>query len=196
MPPLLGTNLCSLRPGVERLAFSVTWVLEGVDPSDHSGLGDSNLRVVSRRFFRSVIKSRAALSYGEAQAIIDDPSDHSANARNLRLLLRLTRVMRTRRKSKGPGGKGTYMVNQYLVLRKLGQGSFGTVSLAQDTSFDRQFTDENPNGYFAVKEVKRNVFGGSGKSNQLRRASNAGSDLDADLAHEIAILKKEFLFFY
>lgn len=27
LPPLLGTNLCSLRPHVERLAFSVIWVL-------------------------------------------------------------------------------------------------------------------------------------------------------------------------
>lgn len=26
LPPLLGTNLCSLRPYVERLAFSVFWV--------------------------------------------------------------------------------------------------------------------------------------------------------------------------
>ena len=26
LPALLGTNLCSLRPHVERLAFSVIWV--------------------------------------------------------------------------------------------------------------------------------------------------------------------------
>lgn len=26
LPSLLGTNLCSLRSGVERLAFSVIWV--------------------------------------------------------------------------------------------------------------------------------------------------------------------------
>lgn len=26
LPALLGTNLCSLRPDVERLAFSVIWV--------------------------------------------------------------------------------------------------------------------------------------------------------------------------
>jgi exosome complex exonuclease DIS3/RRP44 len=37
VPPLLGTNLCSLRPGVERLAFSVTWVVEGVDENDPTG---------------------------------------------------------------------------------------------------------------------------------------------------------------
>lgn len=30
LPALLGTNLCSLRPFVERLAFSVIWVGKGV----------------------------------------------------------------------------------------------------------------------------------------------------------------------
>ena len=29
LPSLLGTNLCSLRPHVERLAFSVIWVCMG-----------------------------------------------------------------------------------------------------------------------------------------------------------------------
>lgn len=29
LPELLGTNLCSLRPFVERLAFSVIWVSRG-----------------------------------------------------------------------------------------------------------------------------------------------------------------------
>ena len=29
LPALLGTNLCSLRPHVERLAFSVIWVCRG-----------------------------------------------------------------------------------------------------------------------------------------------------------------------
>jgi exosome complex exonuclease DIS3/RRP44 len=33
LPALLGTNLCSLRPFVERLAFSVIWVGEGVSLS-------------------------------------------------------------------------------------------------------------------------------------------------------------------
>ena len=32
LPALLGTNLCSLRPHVERLAFSVIWVGFSNDP--------------------------------------------------------------------------------------------------------------------------------------------------------------------
>jgi exoribonuclease II len=33
LPHLLGTNLCSLRPYVERLAFSVIWVRFDVSPT-------------------------------------------------------------------------------------------------------------------------------------------------------------------
>lgn len=33
LPHLLGTNLCSLRPHVERLAFSVIWVCSGLPVS-------------------------------------------------------------------------------------------------------------------------------------------------------------------
>lgn len=32
LPALLGTNLCSLRPHVERLAFSVIWVSRSTVP--------------------------------------------------------------------------------------------------------------------------------------------------------------------
>lgn len=33
LPSLLGTNLCSLRPHVERLAFSAIWVCDGAGGS-------------------------------------------------------------------------------------------------------------------------------------------------------------------
>ena len=36
LPALLGTNLCSLRPHVERLAFSVIWVSKLVVIASHS----------------------------------------------------------------------------------------------------------------------------------------------------------------
>lgn len=38
LPSLLGTNLCSLRPFVERLAFSVLWVSGFVGREDRTGL--------------------------------------------------------------------------------------------------------------------------------------------------------------
>jgi exoribonuclease R len=56
---------------------------------------------VSHRFFKSVILSKAALSYGEAQALHDDPSQNDATTTSLRLLTRLTRVLRRRRNARG-----------------------------------------------------------------------------------------------
>lgn len=50
------------RGGVERLAFSALWEMT------------HNADVVSVRFTKSVISSRAALTYAEAQTRIDDES--------------------------------------------------------------------------------------------------------------------------
>lgn len=46
VPELLSSNLCSLRGGEERFAFSVIWEL------------DENAKVVSVKFTKSIIKSR------------------------------------------------------------------------------------------------------------------------------------------
>lgn len=62
LPSLLGTNLCSLRPHVERLAFSAVWEMT------------PDAEVVNVRFFKSVIASKAAFTYADAQARMDDPS--------------------------------------------------------------------------------------------------------------------------
>ena len=74
LPHLLGTNLCSLRPFVERLAFSTVWELT---PS---------AEVVNVRFFKSVIASKAAFTYEEAQNRKDDPSLNDAITESIRLL--------------------------------------------------------------------------------------------------------------
>ncbi|KAI8594093.1 hypothetical protein BDZ88DRAFT_8477 [Geranomyces variabilis] len=60
LPRLLCEELCSLNPGVERLAFSVTWRM------------DSSARVIGEPWFgRSIIKSCAKLSYDHAQRLIE-----------------------------------------------------------------------------------------------------------------------------
>lgn len=74
LPHLLGTNLCSLRPYVERLAFSTVWELT------------PNAEVVNVRFFKSVIASKAAFTYEEAQNRKDDLSLHDAITESIRLL--------------------------------------------------------------------------------------------------------------
>ena len=63
LPKALTVDICSLRAGVDRLAFSCVWTVD----ADGRAAGP-----VPPRFFKSVIRSRAALTYAEAQARIDD----------------------------------------------------------------------------------------------------------------------------
>ncbi|KAI9202792.1 uncharacterized protein BJ171DRAFT_511967 [Polychytrium aggregatum] len=64
LPRLLCEELCSLNPGVERLAFSVVWEM------------DRNGNIQGNPWFgRSIIKSCAKLSYDHAQAIIEGKDD-------------------------------------------------------------------------------------------------------------------------
>lgn len=59
IPSLLSTDLCSLHGGVERLAFSVVWEMT------------KDADIVDTRFHKSVIKSKGAFTYGEAQDRVD-----------------------------------------------------------------------------------------------------------------------------
>ncbi|XP_075648491.1 DIS3-like exonuclease 2 [Castanea sativa] len=63
LPPMFSENLCSLNPGVDRLAFSIF--------VDINYVGD----VVDRWIGRSVIQSCCKLSYKQAQDIIDGISN-------------------------------------------------------------------------------------------------------------------------
>ncbi|KAL2624039.1 hypothetical protein R1flu_008284 [Riccia fluitans] len=65
LPPLLCEELCSLNPGVDRLAFSVTWTV------DSSGI------IRDQWIGRTIIRSCAKLTYGHAQEMIDDNFDVS-----------------------------------------------------------------------------------------------------------------------
>lgn len=64
LPRLLCEELCSLNPGVERLAMSVEWTLD----SEGNVLGNPWLG-------KSVIKSCCKLSYGLAQKLCDDATE-------------------------------------------------------------------------------------------------------------------------
>lgn len=89
LPHLLGTNLCSLRPHVERLAFSVLWELNGE--------GDT----VNVRFFKSVIASKEAFTYEEAQLRKDDPKRKDAITESIRLLNHLAIKLKQKRQRAG-----------------------------------------------------------------------------------------------
>ena len=89
LPKPLTEDICSLRGGVERLTFSVFFRFDKV----------TNLPVpgIPPRFTKAVIKSNAALTYAEAQAMMDDAENDSGLARDLRAINRCARALRKRR---------------------------------------------------------------------------------------------------
>ena len=89
LPMLLGTDLCSLKPYVERFAFSVTWEIT------------ENGDVVGTKFSKSIIKSREAFSYEQAQLRIDDRSQNDELTQGMRTLLMLSKKLRQKRMDAG-----------------------------------------------------------------------------------------------
>ncbi|KAM7222276.1 hypothetical protein V8F06_002303 [Rhypophila decipiens] len=85
LPMLLGTDLCSLKPYVERYAFSVIWELS------------PDADIVNVRFTKSVIKSREAFSYEQAQLRVDDASQQDELTLSIRTLLELSKKLKQRR---------------------------------------------------------------------------------------------------
>ncbi|KAL7049702.1 hypothetical protein ACKWTF_003826 [Chironomus riparius] len=89
VPELLSSNLCSLRGNVERFAFSCVWEM------------DKDANIVKTKFHKSVIESKAALTYEEAQIIIDDKNKNDDIAKSLRQLNQLAKILKRRRIEKG-----------------------------------------------------------------------------------------------
>jgi len=89
LPALLGTNLCSLRPFVERLAFSVIWELS------------PEAKIVNVRFTKSVIASKEAFTYEAAQLRKDNPSLNDPLTTSIRLLNTLAIKLKASRMAAG-----------------------------------------------------------------------------------------------
>ncbi|KAJ8003405.1 hypothetical protein DPEC_G00147980 [Dallia pectoralis] len=89
VPELLSSNLCSLRCNVERLAFSCIWEI------------NSKAEIVKTRFTKSVINSKASLTYAEAQMRIDDTSMNDDITKSLRGLNQLAKILKKQRIEKG-----------------------------------------------------------------------------------------------
>lgn len=89
LPMLLGTDLCSLKPYVERFAFSVIWEIT------------ADADVVDVRFTKSVIQSREAFSYEQAQLRIDDVSEQDDLTKGMRTLLALSKKLKQKRMDAG-----------------------------------------------------------------------------------------------
>ncbi|KAL6940124.1 exosome catalytic subunit dis3 [Hanseniaspora vineae] len=89
LPMLLGTDLCSLKPYVDRFSFSVIWEL------------DDNANIVNVDFMKSVIRSREAFSYEQAQIRIDDPSQTDDLTLGMRALLEMSKKLKQKRLEAG-----------------------------------------------------------------------------------------------
>ncbi|CAM6111100.1 unnamed protein product [Calypogeia fissa] len=89
LPKPLTEDICSLRGEVERLAFSVIWEMT------------PDAEVISVQFTKSIIKSVAAMSYVEAQALMDDSRLSDPLTVDLRNMNRLAKIMRQRRIDRG-----------------------------------------------------------------------------------------------
>jgi exosome complex exonuclease DIS3/RRP44 len=89
LPSLLGTNLCSLRCNVDRLSFSCIWEIS------------PEMEILNVRFCKSVIRSRASLTYDEAQARLDDPKMEDTISKGIKILNRIAKKLRTKRIARG-----------------------------------------------------------------------------------------------
>lgn len=89
LPSLLGTDLCSLKPNVERYAFSTIWELT------------ADAEIVKADFTKSVIYSREGFSYEAAQKRIDNTSLQDDLTAGMRRLLRLSKLLRAKRMAAG-----------------------------------------------------------------------------------------------
>lgn len=90
LPPVLSNDVCSLNPGVPRFALSLFVVL------DREG------RVHERRYEHTLIECREALSYEQAQEVLDGAGTVSPEVDSaLRMLDDYARAVRARRVERG-----------------------------------------------------------------------------------------------
>ncbi|TID15762.1 hypothetical protein CANINC_004291 [Pichia inconspicua] len=89
LPMLLGTDLCSLKPHVERFAFSVLWEM------------DEDANILSVDYTKSIIASREAFAYEEAQIRIDDHTKQDDLTQGMRILLKLSKKLKQKRLDAG-----------------------------------------------------------------------------------------------
>ena len=90
LPKVLTENLCSLVGKKERLAFSVLWEFD-----------KNNLEIRNVKYGKSVIKSMAALTYQQAQNILNDKNDNSVMAQSIKILDLITRDLKRKRMEDG-----------------------------------------------------------------------------------------------
>ncbi len=92
LPERLSNQICSLRPGEEKLTYSC---LMEIDPKG---------KVIKYRIAKSLIQSRAKLNYDEVQAFFDTGKSNknlSGSEQTLKEMLKLSQILHQKRIAKG-----------------------------------------------------------------------------------------------
>lgn len=90
LPKVLTENLCSLVGNKDRFAFSVLWEVD-----------KNSLEIIDVKYTKSVIKSKAALTYQKASEIMNDSNDTSELAESIRNLNKIAKHLRAKRVDDG-----------------------------------------------------------------------------------------------
>ncbi|NXS56277.1 RRP44 exonuclease, partial [Brachypteracias leptosomus] len=101
VPELLSSNLCSLRSNVDRLAFSCIWEM------------NHKAEILKTRFTKSIINSKASLTYAEAQMRIDSATMNDDITTSLRGLNKLAKILKKKRID---NGETNSMVEEFMLL--------------------------------------------------------------------------------
>lgn len=151
LPMLLGTNLCSLKPYVERFAFSVIWEL------------DEDANIVNIQYMKSVIKSREAFSYEKAQNRIDDPKQQDELTQSMRVLLKLSKKLKQKRLDAGALNLASPEVKVHMDSETSDPGEVEIKKLLETNSLVEEFM------LFANISVARKIYDSYPQTAMLRR---------------------------
>lgn len=151
LPELLGTDLCSLKPYVDRFSFSVIWKL------------DSNANILDVKFHKSIIKSREAFSYEQAQLRIDDKSNQDDLTNGMRALLDLSIKLKQKRLADGALNLASPEVKVYMDSETADPGEVEIKKLLGTNSLVEEFM------LLANISVAKKIYGAFPQTAMLRR---------------------------
>ncbi|GEQ72090.1 hypothetical protein JCM33374_g5776 [Metschnikowia sp. JCM 33374] len=151
LPMLLGTNLCSLKPYVDRFAFSVIWEL------------DENADIVNVNFMKSIIKSREAFSYEQAQLRVDDPNQNDDLTKSIRILLQLSKRLKQKRLDAGALNLSSPEVKVHMDSETSDPGEVEIKKLLETNSLVEEFM------LLANISVARKIYDAYPQTAMLRR---------------------------
>lgn len=171
LPILLGTDLCSLKPYVERFAFSVIWEL------------DQDANIVNVEFNKSIIKSREAFSYERAQIRIDDVTQQDDLTKGMRILLQLSKKLKQKRLDAGALNLSSPEVKVHMDSETSDPGEVEIKKLLETNSLVEEFM------LLANISVARRIFQEFPQTAMLRR-HNAPPTTNFEKLNDMLRVKK------